>query len=196
MARGLPYRVEIDTANHDDFEAGETWPYDLPAWYFAGRIVNDIVRVCVHKGDGWGSDWCFGWISIAINGQELFTSPNMATSPDQGIWLTDGTMYCESAFERVLFKQPVLVQDGLPDASGNENYSVTLDAIGGHKPIRWFLSGSGAAFPVSPTLTVTANSNGASAVFAGHTASAVGESDWSGVIELMDVNDRTSVTQV
>lgn len=186
-----PFMVEIDTADHDDFEAGETDWYDLPNWYFAGRIIHDIVRIRVHKGDGWGSDWCFGWISVWVNGREFYTSPNMATSPDQGIWLTDGTYYTEQSFIRVEFTQPLLVQDGLPDAGADQNYSARLDTVGGRKPIKWFLGQqSGGAFTSGLTVTPIADTNGVSALLTGHTAKDNG--NWSAELILLDADGRES----
>jgi hypothetical protein len=52
-----PWSAEIDTADENDFEGGGTKTYALPGSYFGGRIVNDIVRFVIHKGDDSGSGW-------------------------------------------------------------------------------------------------------------------------------------------
>jgi len=190
-----PCAVEIDTSDYNDFEAGDTKWYTLPAWYYSGRIVNDIVRVCVHKGDDSGSDWGLGWISVWVNGKEFFTSPNMADKPDKPTWLSDGQTWCGS-FQRVEFVAPVIETLGLHDAGSDEEYSVLFTATGGRKPLVWALTASkGSAFTATPALTKK-NVEGTQCAFAAHTVKTSTSVAWSGTIKVTDADGRSSTKDV
>jgi hypothetical protein len=190
-----PFVAEIDTSDYNDFEGGDTKKYSLPSWYYGGRIVNDILRVCVHKGDDWGSDWGLGWISVRVNGEELFTSSNMASKPDKPTWLSDGEKWC-GGFKRIEFVAPVIENLGLPDAGSNEDYSVLFTATGGRKPLTWTLkSPKGSAFTSTPTLTKK-NVEGTECKFAAHTVTTSTAVDWSGKIEVVDAEGRSSTKPV
>jgi hypothetical protein len=190
-----PFAAEIDTSDYNDFEGGDTKWYTLPSWYYGGRIVNDIVRVCVHKGDDWGTDWGLGWISVWVNGKELFTSPNMASKPDKPTWLSDGEKWC-GGYKRVEFVGPVIETLGLPDAGSNENYSVLFTATGGRKPLKWTLkSPKGSAFTATPTLT-NKNAEGTECTFAAHTVTTSTAVDWSGTLQVVDAEGRSSTKPV
>jgi len=192
---GIPLAVEIDTDDYNDFEAGGTKWYTLPTWYFGGRIVNDIVRVCLHKGDDGGSDWGLGWVSIWVNGKDLFTSPNMAGSPDKPTWLSDGEKWYGN-FARIEFVAPKIENLGLPDAGRDENYSVVLKATGGRKPLTWQITASnGNTFTAPPKLT-SSNADGTEALFTAHTVNTTTTVEWNGSITVTDADARSLTKDV
>lgn len=190
------YSAEIDTADYNDFEGGDTRFYSLPASHFAGRIVNDIQRFVIHKGDDAGSGWGLGWVALWVNGKEYYTLAKMASDPDDPIWLEDGDRWSAPNFPRVLFEAPVIENLGLPDAGSNQDYSVDLTARGGRKPIHWeVVSPSGTAFTTTPTVAPL-NVEGTQARFAAHTVTTKTLAPWTGVIRLTDADGRQSTKSV
>lgn len=186
------FAVEIDTSGFNDFEAGGTKTYSLPTHYFSGRIVNELQRLCIHKGDDAGTDWGFGWVSVRVNNKPYYTKPSMATSPDSPTWLSDGEKWCAPNFPRVDFEAPVIEGLGLPDGSSDEAYSVDLTAHGGRKPLTWkILSASGTAFTAAPTLA-TLNAEGTQARFSAHTISTKTVQKWAGTVHVRDADGRQS----
>jgi hypothetical protein len=188
------WSTSIDS-DADDFERGSTRDYALPSWYYTGRIVNDIDRVCVRKSsDGLAGGWAFGWITVMVNGKELYTNRNVS-DPDQHIWLEDDSRtWCSGDFARVLFVAPVIETLGLPDAGSDQNYRVRLTAVGGRKPLTWSITGSGAAFTSDPTLEpVSGVADGLAVNFTAHTITTSSAAQWSGSITVHDADGRSSI---
>src|SRR6266540_2432255 len=145
----LPCAAEIDTSNYNDFERGSKRVYELPSWYYADRIVNDIRRVCVHKSDDgpWGG-WAFQGITVWLNGKkkELFTSLN-PEKPNDFVWLEDDDRSWCGSYTPIEFIAPSIENVGLPDADSDMEYDVGITATGGRKPLSWSLiEGKGHAF--------------------------------------------------
>lgn len=86
--------IEIDS-DDDDFEAGAIGTYALPNWYFGGRIVNDIRRICFRLEDNYGTAWGFGWVALKVNGRFLFEPPGgMLPTETVRVWLNDPDTWC------------------------------------------------------------------------------------------------------
>ena len=190
----FPFAVEIDTSGYNDFEGGDTKWYSLPKYYYQGRIVNDIRRICLHKGDDWGTDWGFGWVSVEVNGKELWTSPGF-NHPEVPTWLSDGEKWC-GGYQPIEFVAPTIENLGLPDAKSNVAYSFTFRATGGRKKLSWkIVSSSGTAFTSPPTITVS-NADGTEAVFSAKTVITSTTASWKGRIRVTDVDGRFSEKDV
>ena len=190
----FPCAVEIDTSGYNDFEGGDTKWYSLPKWYFQGRIVNDIRRVCLHKGDDWGTDWGFGWVSVQVNDKELWTSPGF-NDPEKPTWLSDGEKWC-GAYNPIEFVAPTIESLGLPDANSNATYKFTFRATGGRKKLSWkIVSGSGDAFTSPPTIAAS-NADGTEALFSAKTVITSSIANWTGKIRVTDADGRSSEKNV
>jgi hypothetical protein len=192
-----PYATEIDTDNYNDFEQGNTDWYELPSFYYGGRIVNDIRRICLHKGDDSGSGWGFGWIRIDVNGRELWTSRRFAETPDDPIWLEDGDSWCDPDFKPIEFVAPSIVELGLRDWGSDKYYIHFLHVVGGRKPLTWQIltwqGGGGDAFDDGPRIaTLPMHDDGTEVMFVGHTVATQGTATWSGVIQVTDADGRKS----
>jgi len=196
MAVPLPFpcAVEIDTDDYNDFERNDTRPYHLPKWYFKNRIINDIVRICLHKGDDGGSDWAFGWMSLEVNGKPLFSNmdPGNINKPT---WLSDGQKWCGN-WTRIPFVKPSIQTLGLRDAGANESYKVKFTAKGGRKPLKWEVTKSiGSAFTAKPGFTDT-NTDGTETFFTAHTVQATTNLAWTGEIRVTDAEGRITLMTV
>ena len=185
------WSAEIDTDDHNDFERGAKKTYHLPSWYFAGRIVNDIVRVRIRKSDDglWGG-WAFAGMTVWVNDKELSTSVDPTKPLGMVKWLEDDDRTFSNPFKRVEFVAPKLVNLGLPDAGSDEAYSVTLEARGGRKKLSWTLvSCEGATFASGPQLAKP-NADGTKITFSGHTVATTSNVPWTGVIRITDADGR------
>ena len=184
---GMPFPlVEIDTEGYDDFERNDTDTYVIPSWYYQSHIINDIVRVRLHKGDDGGSDWAFGWMTLRVNGKILLS--NYVSDPGRAIWLSDGEKWT-GAYNRVLFQPPLIENIGLPDADSNVPYEIRFKANLGRKPLKWTLTGSGDAFKAPPTFQHV-NADGTEATFTAHTKPTATVTSWAGEITVTDAENR------
>jgi hypothetical protein len=197
--------VEIDS-DDDDFERGKIGSYQLPPWYFAGRIINDIRGISfLLEEHFYSGNWGLGWVKLRANGQFLYDRPGDPSLPTKTVrvWLEDGNTWAVDDFKPIEFEAPVLMgagEDGwaglkkLHDADSDVEYSAPLTAIGGRKPLTWELDQPGLAeFSSGPTLTPIGDTR--QALLSGHTAKlpqAVDTVEWSAALVIKDADGRIS----
>jgi hypothetical protein len=185
------YWPEIDS-DDNDFETGDIKSYALPSWYFAGRIVNDIRRLCLHTEWNSSTDWGLGWIALKVNGTFLYQPPSMQKTKTVLVWFAAGDTWCVDDFKPLEFTAPKLASAGLPDASPDQKYEPVLTAVGGRKPLTWELEQpSFEGFVSVPTLTAIGDTR--QARLEGHTLKGKDLPDtveWSAALVIKDADGK------
>jgi hypothetical protein len=186
---------QLDTPDHNDFEAGEIDSYQLPPWYLVGRTVSDIRHICVKLESSFGgrAPWGFGWIAVKVNGNSddwLYQPPDgMLPTKYAYAWLDTDQPVCVDDFKPREFTAPVVTSAGLPDANSNSPYEATLNASGGRRPLTWELEQPDIAGFVSvPTLKAIGDTR--HAVLSGYTANITDNVEWTAYLVVKDADGR------
>lgn len=185
------WQVNLDNSA-ENFERGARDYFDIPHWYFAGRIMADITHIQLYKNaDDLDGGWALAQLQININGRNWYTSPRAQPLA----WLQDS-----SASRHWTEPQPPIVPFTAPKL-GSQSYTALpaspidkpVQILGGKAPFTWQLKQKSGSPLMKPFIDPAPNP-ARDRVITG--TSGPDMSQWTGEIIVTDTDGRTGTAEL